>query len=137
MQSEDEPSTSRAVSPNPIQRFLGRWPWWSAEGKAQAAGKMQPSERPFAKDPKKKGWLEEASTPLGRVKAPQIPELYRHHDNPQQAYLQVRDTSCNANFILKPQDGKGWKQMYSWQDLHTIVNAAWQAENHISKPCVF
>lgn len=91
---------------------------------------MQPSERPFAKDPKKKGWLEEASTPLGRVKAPQIPEHYQHPDTPQQQYPQVRDTSCNANLILRPQDKEGKERMHFWQDL-THKNTAWQAENYI------
>ena len=81
VRSEVKPSSklpdSAAVPPSPIQRLLGRWPWWSAEGKAQAAGKMQHSERPFAKDARTKGWLEEASTCLGSVKTPQVPDHYK------------------------------------------------------------
>ncbi len=90
-QSNAKP-TAGVVSPNPIKRLLGRWPWWSSEGKAQTAGKMQPSERPFAKDARKKGWLEEASTPLGEVKPPKVPEHYQQPpDRPPQTEPHVRD----------------------------------------------
>ena len=95
MRSEDESATVRptstAISPSPIRRLLGRWPWWSAEGKAQATGKMQYSERPFAKDARKNGWLEEASSPLGSVKPPRVPDHYKQtREPPLQAQSQAR-----------------------------------------------
>lgn len=40
---------------------------WSADAKAELISKMQPSERPFAQGGKSKGWLEAASTPMGRI----------------------------------------------------------------------
>ena len=51
-----------------MKAILDRLPGpWRAESRAGTVSRSQPSERPFAADSQSKGWLEAASTYLGRV----------------------------------------------------------------------